>query len=178
MKKLIQKTGFLLLLATTIISCDKDSDATVPEAPVAQVPETVTISKSGLYPEGLAYDKGRRRFLVSSVTEGAIYSVNENGTYTLFANDADLISTLGLSIDESRNRVLVAISDIQASVKTNTATQGKLAAIAIYNLTTGVRTRYINLGSLSTTTNHFANDIAVDTQGNAYVTDSFSGIIY
>jgi sugar lactone lactonase YvrE len=31
---------------------------------------------------------------------------------------------------------------------------------------------------LSILPNHFANDITVDGQGNAYVTDSFSGIIY
>jgi hypothetical protein len=83
------------------------------------------------------YDKIRNRFLVSSLTEGAIYAVKDDGTYTLFAQDNQLISTIGMCIDEPRNRVLVAVSDPGFSTKTNTATQAKLAAIAIYDLTTG-----------------------------------------
>jgi sugar lactone lactonase YvrE len=177
MKKSIQKLAFLVLLTLVQYSCSKSSDDVV-QPPAVQSPESVSFSKTGLYPEGLVYDKIRNRFLVSSLTEGAIYAVKDDGTYTIFAIDNQLISTIGMCIDESRNRVLVAISDPGFSTKTNTATQAKLAAIAMYDLTTGQKIRYVNLGSLSTLPNHFANDITVDGQGNAYVTDSFSGIIY
>ncbi|MBC8085077.1 MAG: gluconolaconase, partial [Hymenobacter sp.] len=36
----------------------------------------------------------------------------------------------------------------------------------------------VDLGALFTAPNHFANDVAVDNDGNAYVTDSFAPVIY
>ncbi len=155
-------------------NCSKN----VTQNPSIVSPETIAFNQSGLYPEGLAYDAFGKRFFVSSFTRGTIGVVSDNGTYTNFVNDDQLISTAGIFIDSTRNRLLVAIADPGVSAKTAAATQGKLAALAIYNLSIGQRTSYINLGSLKPLLRHFANDIAIDNLGNIYVTDSFSGIIY
>lgn len=130
-------------------------------------------------PEGIQYDELNRRFLVSSRTRGRIGAVKDDSTYTQFADDARLISTIGLNLDISRNRLLAAVSDNGANTTRSTpATLRRLAALAIFNARNGSLTRYVDLGALRPGQNHFANDITVDLQGNAYVTDSSSPIIY
>lgn len=163
--------GTLLLSAA---ACDKDNDASDPSQ--------VTFTQAGLYPEGTQYDDDNDRFLVSSQTAGRIGQVKDDGTYTQFADDAQLVSTIGLKLDQAsgRNRLLAAVSDPgYNTTRTKTATKGKLAAVAIFNAASGAKTSYFDLGSLRpNAAAHFANDIAIDDVGNAYVTDSFAPIIY
>jgi sugar lactone lactonase YvrE len=119
--------------------------------------------------------------LVTSLTTGRVGQVKDDGTYsTAFPDEPRLVSAIGMYLDEPRNRVLVAISDPGANQqRTATATQGKLARLAIYNRANATAAPVIvELGSLRPNLNHFANDVAVDGQGNAYVTDSFANIIY
>jgi len=157
-----------------LTACDKDSE-TSPALPAA-----VTFTQAGLYPEGMQYDDQQAHFLVSSQTAGRIGQVTDDGTYASFADDAQLISTIGLNLDAARGRLLVAVSDPgYNTARTTAATKGKLAAVAIFNRSTGAKTGYVDLGGLRPAyASHFANDIAVDAQGNAYVTDSFAPIIY
>jgi sugar lactone lactonase YvrE len=162
--------GLALLLA----ACANDKDiATL--GPPAQV----NFTQAGLYPEGTQYDDAGGRFLVSSQTAGRIGQVKDDGTYSQFADDAQLISTIGLRLDVPRNRLLVAVSDPgYNTARTTSATLRKLAAVAIFNAS-GAKTGYVPLGTLRPSyPAHFANDIAVDAAGNAYVTDSFAPIIY
>ena len=163
--------GTLLL---SMAACDKDNEA--------DDPGQVTFTQAGLYPEGTQYDDDNDRFLVSSQTAGRIGQVKDDGTYTQFADDAQLISTIGLKLDQAggRNRLLAAVSDPgYNTTRTSAATQRKLAAVAIFNATSGAKTSYFDLGSLRpNAAAHFANDIAVDDVGNVYVTDSFAPIIY
>jgi sugar lactone lactonase YvrE len=162
--------GLALLLA----ACANDKDiATL--GPPAQV----NFTQAGLYPEGTQYDDAGGRFLVSSQTAGRIGQVKDDGSYAQFADDAQLISTIGLRLDVPRNRLLVAVSDPgYNTARTTSATLRKLAAVAIFNAS-GAKTGYVNLGTLRPSyAAHFANDIAVDAAGNAYVTDSFAPIIY
>ena len=154
-------------------ACDKDEDAPA-------VPDQVTFTQAGLYPEGTQYDEKSSHFLVSSQTAGRIGQVSDDGTYAQFADDAQLISTIGLRLDADRSRLLVAVSDPgYNTARTSAATLRKLAAVAIFNRDTGAKTGYVDLGALRpSAAAHFANDIAVDNLGNAYVTDSYAPIIY
>jgi len=161
-------------LALLLAACANDKDvATL--GPPAQV----NFTQAGLYPEGTQYDDAGGRFLVSSQTAGRIGQVKDDGTYSQFADDAQLISTIGLNLDVPRNRLLVAVSDPgYNTARTTAATLRKLAAVAIFN-SAGAKTGYVSLGTLRPAyAAHFANDIAVDAAGNAYVTDSFAPIIY
>lgn len=157
-----------------LTACDKDSE-TSPALPAA-----VAFTQAGLYPEGTQYDDQQAHFLVSSQTAGRIGQVTDDGTYASFADDAQLISTIGLHLDAARNRLLAAVSDPGYNpARTTAATKGKLAAVAIFDRNTRAKTNYVDLGGLRPAyAGHFANDIAVDAQGNAYVTDSFAPIIY
>lgn len=162
-------------LALVLPGCSDDDDT--PANPDG--PDKITVPQAALHPEGIQYDEANQRFFVSSRTQGRIGFVKDDSTYTQFADDAQLISTIGLNFDASRNRLLVAVSDNNTNPnRTSPATQRRLAALAIYNTTNGTRTSYVDLGSLRPMLSHFANDIAVDSQGNAYITDSLSPIIY
>ncbi|RPD47717.1 gluconolaconase [Hymenobacter sediminis] len=172
---LLPRAATMLLLALLATACSNDDDTD--SSPTA--PNQVVFTQAGLYPEGVAYDAAGQRFLVSSQTRGAVGQVKDDGTYTVFADDPALVSTIGMRIDENRRQLLVAVSDPGYNpTRTSAATQRKLAGLAIFNLTNGQRVAYLDLAALRPNQNHFANDIAVDGQGNIYVTDSFSPIIY
>ncbi|KAJ8604036.1 hypothetical protein MRB53_041962 [Persea americana] len=165
--------GLLLGGLLPLAACDRDVTPNL-------YPSEVTFTQAGLYPEGSQYDSQRVRFLVSSQTAGSIGQVDFDGHYQPFADDASLISTIGLNLDADRNRLLVAVSDPGYNPSRSTsATKGRLAALASFDSGTGARIGYVNLSDLRPGyASHFANDIAVDKLGNVYVTDSFAPIIY
>lgn len=140
--------------------------------------DSIDIDKENLFPEGVEYVPRQQKFLITSFVQGTIYAVDKRGKLTPFAEDERLASTVGIEIDPERNRVLVANSDLGQAVNSNPETENQLAALGIFDLTTGETIDYINLGELRPDKPHFANDIAVDDFGNVYVTDSFAGIIY
>jgi sugar lactone lactonase YvrE len=131
-----------------------------------------------LYPEGVAYSTAHKIFYVSSIHYGKIGKVDSKGNYIPFVDDAELVSTLGLLADNKRNLLYVCISDPGVSVKTNSSTQGKLAKLAAYDLVTGKRKFIADLGALNTGGGNFANDVTIDKEGNLYVTNSFSPVIF
>ena len=164
-------TGLLGLLA----SCSKDSEPVA--APAA--PARISVPQPALSPEGIQWDEANKRFYVSSRTKGTVGAVRDDSTYTEFGKDSRLISTIGLNLDAGRQRLLAAVSDNGFNPSfVNQPTFRKLAALAIFNSSTGALTNFVDLGSLRPTGMHFANDIAVDKDGNAYITDSMSPIIY
>ncbi|MFD2721566.1 hypothetical protein ACFST9_22820 [Hymenobacter monticola] len=167
--------GLLALLP----SCSKDDE---PTTPTVTAPDRLSVPQAALHPEGIQWDEANKRFIVSSRTKGFIGTVKDDSTFAQLADEQRLISTIGVNLDAGRNRVLVAVSDNGVNPgRTSAATLRKRAALAIFNNTTGALLNYVDLGGLpaaATYPNHFANDIAVDKDGNAYVTDSNAPIIY
>jgi hypothetical protein len=135
--------------------------------------QNVTFNATELYPEGIGYSNKNKSFYVSSLHYGKIGKVNNNGKYTVLVDDKEIVSAIGLLADEKANRVYVAVSDPGVSVKTNAATQMKLAKLGCYDMTTGKRIFMADLGALNPNGGNFANDITKDTEGNVYVTNSF-----
>ncbi len=141
-------------------------------------PDMVHFKVTNLFPEGVEYSPRYGVWLVTSLYEGKVTQVKDDGTTKpLIQDDATLKSAIGIRVDEKRDRVLVANSDPGVSKRTDPATQKKMAGLGIYKLSTGEKIAYADLGALRPG-DHFANDIALDGDGNAYVTDSFSPIIY
>ena len=146
------------------------------EAP--RCPDTLIGSAPTLHPEGIAYDPLRDRFLVGSLPHGTVSVVNRDGSVRTLVDDPMLITTMGLHVDLLRGRVLAVNGDVGLAQRSTPDTIRKTAGLGIYNLFTGNRIRYVDLGALDPEHGHFGNDVAVALDGTAYVTDSISGAIY
>ena len=157
-------TPFFISLAFVLVACGSSNGNTQESAPYL-----IMVERENLFPEGIEYDTINGRFLLGSISEGTIFAVKDDGTYQAFIEDDDLISTLGIEIDLERNRLLVANSNFAVFTDPTVKPQ---VFLGIYNLTTGERLHMIGLIQGEPEGRHFANDIAVDTQGNAYVTDT------
>jgi sugar lactone lactonase YvrE len=135
----------------------------------------VVIDAQGIQPEGVEYDAAAGRFLFGSLAEGTIRQVTDDGMVSTFVEDPDLTSTVGIHIDQTNHRLLVSNSD--ASVFSDQAAVGK-AWLMAYDLDSAERLFAVDLAAVASTGRNFANDVTVDAEGNAYVTNSFSPIIY
>jgi hypothetical protein len=72
----------------------------------------------------------------------------------------------------------VCTSDPGVSTKTSPTTQRKVAKLIAYDATTAAQKYIADLGALNAGGLNFANDVTFDNDGNVYVTNSFSPIIY
>jgi sugar lactone lactonase YvrE len=143
----------------------------------AAIARDITFHADQLYPESVTYSAKQRVFIVGSVRHGTVGRVTKEGRYTPFILDDRLVSTLGVLVDDKRNTLWVVNADTGAGDRTSDATRGKLAALAAYDATTGARRAYYDLSKLNPGV-HLANDVVLDRDGNAYVTDSFAPIVY
>lgn len=164
-----QQIFILCTLAASLLACKADK-------PVA-TPNMVKFNSATLYPEGVDWDAKNKRFLVTSIRKGEIGSVKDDGTYWVFAKDPRMVSSVGIKIDAARDRVLVCNADPGAAEKSGKNTTGKLAGLAAFSLSTGKLIKYIDLAK-DIAGGHFCNDLTIDKDGTAYITDSFSPIIY
>jgi sugar lactone lactonase YvrE len=156
----------------------ESAPAAAPMATPMMLPALITIERGGVIPEGIEYDQTQSRLLVGSLSEGTVFRVNADGTLTPVVEDAELRSSIGIEVDEPRNRLLVANSDA-AVFQGAVAGQAKLG---VYNLSNGARLAMVDLAAAvpdaPADAKHFANDVTVDDAGNVYVTDSMTGTIY
>ncbi|WP_223608202.1 hypothetical protein [Chryseobacterium sp. OSA05B] len=167
----------VVILGISSCSHDKDNDSTTQPMPLL---ENYSLKSAGIYPEGIDFDSKNNRFVMSSFNKGMVYTLSADGkTFSPLVNDASLTAALGVYTDEANNRIIIASGDAGASEKsgTNGSTAGKIAYAGIYNAQTGALIKGINLKPL-TAAGAFPNDIALDANGNIYITDSFSPVIY
>ncbi|MDP2496859.1 MAG: hypothetical protein Q8W44_02600 [Candidatus Palauibacterales bacterium] len=149
-------------------------DVSAETSAAGAIPDTVRIREPGLHPEGIEWDGERGRFLVSSVTRGTVTSVRDDGSHGTFVEDTAVTSSIGVHIDRANGRLLVANSDLAATSDTSLTGQAMLGA---YDLSSGERLYMADMGAL-VDGRHFANDVTSGPDGTAYVTDSFSPVIY
>ncbi len=160
------KLLFFPALALLLTGCKKDLPVDF-DLKGHKAPVHINFTEPDLFPEGLAYDPHHNRFYVSSVTRGGVGIVQLDGNYNPFITDEILTSTSGLKVDKARHRLLVCNGPFDGP-----------NGIGAYNLNTGARIFYTDLTGLLPGKPIFVNDVAVDPQGNAYVTNSFSPVIY
>lgn len=161
----------------TLLACACAASALAPVATAADAaPTLITLKAPGSLPEGVEYDTKNKRFLVGSLSEGTVFTVANDGTRKPFIQDPDLKSSVGIEVDEERNRLLVANSD-SAVFRGQSAGQAKLG---IYDLTSGKRLAMVDLTSAgpADAKSHFANDVTVGKDGSIYVTNSMARVVY
>ncbi len=168
---------FLVILILLSGACTDSDTPAISNADTPTTPDVIRFKKMALYPEGVEYDANRNSFLVTSLREGVIGEVKDDGTYNVLAKDPHMVSAIGIRIDAARDRFLVCNSDPGVSIHTDPKTQGKLAGLAVFQLSTGKLIKYLDLAK-GLEGAHFCNDIALDKDGTAYITDSFSPVIY
>ncbi|MFO7277360.1 MAG: SMP-30/gluconolactonase/LRE family protein [Pseudomonadota bacterium] len=155
----------------------RDQQSGSSAATASALPDRITITEgAGLTPEGVEYDTKGERFLVGSISRGTVFVVGTDGSLTPFAEDAELRSTVGIEVDEERNRLLVANSDASA-FGGQSAGQAKLG---IFDLGSGSRIAMIDLAAAGPkdAKSHFANDLTVGSDGSVYVTDTMARVVY
>lgn len=144
----------------------------------AGLPARIVAARGGFVPEGLEYDRTQRRFLTGSLAEGTIFRIDPGGGVVPFVQDPELVSSVGIEVDEARGRLLVCNSD-RAVFDGKSRGQAKLG---IYDLATGERRSMIDLTAAirrpPPDAAFFANDVTVGDDGTAYVTDSRQNVVY
>lgn len=137
-------------------------------------PAKIVTERGGFIPEGIEFDNINNRFLTGSLADGTIYEITYDGRLLPAFTNTDLISTVGIEVDEPRNRLLVANSDRNSSTGA--------AKLGVYDLDSGAQLAMIDLtasiADKPADSNHFANDVAVSTAGTVFVTDSRQSIVY
>lgn len=158
-----------LIVCVLMVGCA----AAIPDQPTARIEFNAPES----YPEGIAYDSISNVYFVSSARLGSIGKVTPGGVYSSLLNDPSFKSSYGVKVHPDGKRLFVCISDANYSKFTSPDTRKKMARLVGINMVTGKITNDIDLSKL-VPGNHFANDLTFDSQQNAYVTDSFSNVIY
>ena len=82
-------------------------DAEPPAAPAYLLPESIVAERGGFIPEGVEYDMMNGRLLTGSLAEGTVFEIHGDGRVTAHVSDAELVSSVGIEADETRDRLLV-----------------------------------------------------------------------
>ncbi|MFP3948777.1 MAG: SMP-30/gluconolactonase/LRE family protein [Gemmatimonadota bacterium] len=146
-------------------------------APMPDLPDTIVAERGGIVPEGIEYDPVQGRLLSGSLAEGSVLRWHPDGTLEEVVTDPDLVSSVGIQVDTAGGRLLVTNSD-QAAFQGG---QGQ-AMLGAYDLDTGERQAMVDLAALDTEAgsdaSFFANDVAVGSDGAAYVTETMQNVLY
>ncbi len=188
----VQSMILVLACSTLVLSCSEgrnpppeanappDVSARESAATVAELrwPDVIVAERNQFLPEGIEYDPVNSRFLVGSLREGTVFALGRDGRLTPVVEDPDLVSSVGIEVDEARGRLLVANSD-SSIFSTGGTGQAKLG---VFDLSSGERLAMVDLATTiegrTEKTVFFANDVAVDGEGTVYVTDTRTGAIY
>ena len=173
MRNIISKTT-VLVLTVLIISCSKED---LQNNDQQVLPNTYPLQETSLHPEGIDYSNETEKTYVGSYYKGKIVTLDLNGNMNDFVIDESLVAVVGIRVDEANNRLWVCNSDAGISLKSDPSTIGQLAEVIAYDLITGEKLVTIDLSGLFPG-GHFLNDLVLDDNGNIYVTDSFSPVIY
>jgi len=184
MKKTLVLSLVTIGLFTSCQSNSEKNDTSIDSASEiektkVELPSIIKIAGVAQNPEGIEFDKSDNTFLLSSLNAGPIIKVNSDGTYKAFTSGEPYpMSTAGLQIDYKNNRLLVASFNGMELYDQDPSTKG-VSNLRIYNLETGAMEKDINLSSLVPDAQaYMANDVALDNNGNAFISDWFAGVVY
>lgn len=106
--------------------------------PVGESEAVFTLPDSVVNPEAMAWDESRQKFLIGTVTEGAILAVGKDGQVTeLFKANAEngMWAVFDIQVDQARNRIWVSSAAIPAFSGFDAVDRGR-SALFEFNLET------------------------------------------
>lgn len=135
-----------------------------------------SIPNKGLMTEGIAYDAKSKRFFVSSVRQGKIVVVDEDGKVSDFSSaDDELWSVSGMTVDAKR-RILWATTSAFPQMKDFQKADEGRSAIVKYDLENGKLLKKYVLSN--DPEKHVLGDLVLSKNGDIFATDSLSPNIY
>lgn len=138
------------------------------------------IEERELIPEGIAYDPRAKVFYVGSTFKRKIVSVDEKGVARDFTGEAQdgLLGALGMRVDAKRRLLWVVSSNAGGTMPGRGLGRDCLGCSAVLKYDLRTR-RLIKKYALSNKPNvHFLNDLAINSRGDAFITDTVTGDIY
>ncbi|XAR63701.1 hypothetical protein NMG60_11023731 [Bertholletia excelsa] len=146
-------------------------------AAIARKPHTINFRSKNLYPESVAWDPTSEHFVVGSIHDRTLLSVSDAGVVGILVSDHSLppnSTILGVFVDNHRRRLLAVVHSPPPLPTFN--------ALVAYDLRSPHRRRLF-LAPLAgdgdgDSDRPIANDVAVDTSGNAYVTNAAGNFIW
>lgn len=143
------------------------ADALYPTAAYARELSPIELPSSFQYPNGIARTKDGTLY-VGSVTNGRILQIFPNGRIeTLFPGNSDIFAVTSLRLDEAREILWGASPDVLGTPQSNgeiVRRPGRIFALDTRSLKV--------LQIIIMPDGGFGNDLALDTDGGVYVTDS------
>ena len=126
------------------------------------------LSDDTLVPESGSFDPTSRRFYVGSATKGNITQVDADGTEGILFTPppSETWRTLGMIVDDAARRLWVCAQRLADDT----------SEIWVFDLTSGERDLVLNLADA--VAGSTCNDIDVDRDGLAYVSDSSNPRVY
>jgi sugar lactone lactonase YvrE len=138
------------------------------------------LSETDLIPEGIAYDPLDKAFFLSSLHKRKIVRVRLRSRRPPIVEDFvsegqdGLYSTLGMKVDAER-RILWVCSSAESFMKEYSEADAGKAALFKYDLNTRKLIRKYEIGPHP---RHLLNDVALNAEGDAFVTDTATGEIF
>ena len=132
-----------------------------------------TVKEKDLIPEGITYDINENAFYVGSIHKRKIVKIDSKGNVSNFISEKEdgIFNVLGMKAD-SKRRILWVCSYAGGGF----VEERGFAGIFKYNLKNGKLIKKYLLDNK--TSKHLFNDIVITSAGDAYFTDTDTGIIY
>lgn len=141
---------------------------------VGQSVSAFSLPEKDMIPEGIVHDPKTGSFFVGSVHKRKIIRVPAKGAPAEFASKG-LDAVLGMAIDEKRRALWVCSSAIPEMTGYAEADKGR-ASVVEFDIDTGKTRRALRLDEKGG--NHLCNDLAVDGEGNLFVSDPGASMLY
>ncbi len=152
--------ALLLALATLLSACDGDDNG------LRLLLDRYELSSTDSVPEGVAFDSKERQFYVSSLQGGSIVRVDAQGRETFFRRPDFRATIGGIKVDAEARRLWACASSVD----------GIDARVWMFDIRNGELLEEFFLAALFPDAS--CNDLALDADGFAYVTDNRNTALY
>jgi hypothetical protein len=151
-----------MILIALFVPVTTASFSQTPEFPVSVA---FTIQEKDLVPEGITYDPVTHQFFISSINKKKVVAIDEKGIVRDFLRPGQdgILQTLGMKVDAQKRRFWVVSND------------GSASFVHVFDIASGGLIKKFRLEKDSV---HLFNDIALTGNGDAFITDTYSDVIY